>query len=59
MPNLWTTTYQKICETFSGPRTIDIEFDAKIEEMKNLEKSLYQIKAMFPNFPRNTQGIDS
>jgi hypothetical protein len=59
MPNLWSLTYQKICETFSGPRTIDIEFDAKVEEMKNLEKSLIQIKSIFPNFARNTQGINN
>jgi ribonucleotide reductase beta subunit family protein with ferritin-like domain len=56
MPNLFSTAYQKICETFSGPRTIDTEFNAKVEEMKVLERSLLQIKSIFPNFPRNTQG---
>ncbi len=57
MPNIWSATYQKICETFSGPRTKDTEFEAKVEEMKIFEKALIHIKSIFPNFARNTQGI--
>jgi hypothetical protein len=56
MPNLWTNTYQRVCEAFSGPRTKDTEFDAKVEEMRVLEKAISQIKTIFPNFQKNTIG---
>ena len=36
MPNLWTKTTQMIYEAFKGPRTIDIEFNGKYEEIKIL-----------------------
>jgi hypothetical protein len=57
MPNLWSHTYQRVVEAFSGPRTKDIEFEAKIEEMKILERAIQQIKSIFPNFNKNTIGI--
>ena len=36
MPNLWTKTTQIIYEAFKGPRTVDIEFNGKYEEIKLL-----------------------
>ncbi len=50
MPNLWTKTTQKIAEAFNGPRTKDTEFDAKVEEMKVVEKGMMSIKALVQNF---------
>jgi hypothetical protein len=57
MPNLWTSTTQKIYEAFYGPRTKDSEFDTKVEELKACERNLQGVKLMFTNFPRNTQGL--
>ena len=34
MPNLWTKTTQMIYEAFKAPRTVDIEFNGKYEEIK-------------------------
>jgi hypothetical protein len=56
MPNLWSNTYQRICEAFGGARTKDTEFDAKVEELKILIKAVQNIKSIFPNFAKNTQG---
>jgi hypothetical protein len=56
MPNLWSNTYQRVVEAFNGPRTKDTEFDAKIEELKILERAVQNIKSIFPNFSKNTQG---
>jgi hypothetical protein len=56
MPNLWSNTYQRVCEAFGGPRTKDTEFDAKVEELKILQSAVHNIKSIFPNFGKNTQG---
>lgn len=57
MPNVWSSTTQKIYEAFYGPRTKDTEFDAKVEELNVCEKNLQGVKLIFTNFARNTQGI--
>jgi hypothetical protein len=57
MPNFFSKAYERIVEAFSGPRTKDTEYDNKIQELANLERSMQQIKSIFPNFGRNTQGI--
>lgn len=57
MPNFWTTASQKIYEAFYGARTKDTEFELKVNEMKEAEKSVQQIKAIYFNFSKNTLGI--
>lgn len=57
MPNLWTTTYQRIYEAFNGARTRDTEFEAKVEEMKVVEKALLSVRGIYNNFQRNTLGL--
>lgn len=57
MPNLWTKTTQKIAEAFNGPRTSDIEFDTKIEEMKIMEKSIACLRQAIHNFSSNSLSI--
>ena len=56
MPNLWSSTTQKIYEAFYGPRTKDTEFETKVEEIKFAEKHLQGVKTIFFNFTKNTQG---
>jgi hypothetical protein len=57
MPNLWTSTTQKIYEVFYGARTIDTEFNNKHEELKACEKSLGGIRHILANFQKNTLGL--
>lgn len=57
MPNLWSTTTQKIYEAFYGVRTRDTEYEAKVEEIKACERHLQGVKTIFFNFQKNTQGI--
>jgi DNA repair ATPase RecN len=66
MPNFWTITTQKvknfiikIGEAFSGPRTKDIEFDQKMEEMKIVEKSILKLNSILQNYASSTSGIHS
>ena len=67
MPNFWTITTQKvsicfliqIAEAFSGPRTKDIEFDQKMEEMKIVEKSILNLKSLIQNYVSLTSGTKS
>ena len=57
MPNLWTKSTQKLSEAFSGPRTKDLEFDKKVEELKIIEKGLVDLRNTFKNFQIMTSGI--
>lgn len=57
MPNLWTSTTQRIYEAFNGPRARDLEYDAKIDEVRKIQQGMGQMKAIFRNFQVNTQGI--
>lgn len=57
MPNLWTTTTQRVYETFYGPKSRDVEYDTKYEEMKQVERGMLHMKAAFRNFHGNTVGI--
>jgi hypothetical protein len=56
MPNLWSTTTQKLYEAIAGPRTKDAEFDLKQEEFKQMEKSMEDIKMIYKNFYPSTIG---
>jgi len=57
MPNLWTKTTQKIAEAFNGPRTSDVEFDTKMEEMKITELAIAGLKQAIQNFSSNSLSI--
>jgi hypothetical protein len=56
MPNLWSTAKQKISELFKGPRTKDIDFDAKVEQLKRVHESVSNLKYVYHNFHKNTKG---
>jgi len=56
MPNFWTNATQMIYEKFKGPRTKDLEFEAKYEQIKAFEKNSNNLKYLFFNFQKNTLG---
>jgi hypothetical protein len=57
MPNFFSNATQTIYEKFKGPRTVDLEFDAKYEQVKIFEKNSNNLKNIFVNIQRNTMGI--
>lgn len=50
---------KQIAEAFSGPRTKDVEFDQKVEDMKMVEKSILGFKHLIQNYVSYTSGIKS
>lgn len=59
MPNLWTTTGRQLYESFSGPHTVDTEFNLKVEECKLVERNIANIQRLYRNFYKNTSGLKS
>ena len=57
MPNLWTKTTQMIYEAFKGPRTIDIEFNGKYEEIKIMVSQIKNISLTIKSFPEKLNGF--
>ena len=57
MPNLWTKTTQIIYEAFKGPRTIDIEFNGKYEEIKLIVLQIKNISLTIKSFPQKLIGF--
>ena len=57
MPNLWTKTYQAIYEAFKGPRTVDIEFNGKVAELKLIVQHIKNITLTIKSFPQKLQGF--
>lgn len=57
MPNLITKFTQTISEAFKGPRTKDVEFDKKVEEFKNIEKAIVDLREILKNYSNHTKGI--
>ena len=55
MPNLWSVAKQNICEFFIGPRTKDVEFDKKVEELKKVNRSISELQNFYNNFHQNTK----
>lgn len=51
MPNFWTTTTQAIYEAFNGPRTVDVEFDTKVKELKKVVKEMKEINGILRSLP--------
>ncbi|MCQ2817269.1 MAG: hypothetical protein MJ252_08395 [archaeon] len=51
MPNFWSTTTQAIYECFNGPRTRDVEFEAKQTEMKNTINQVNFVRRIILSFP--------
>lgn len=56
MPNFFSNATQLIYEKFNGPRTKDLEYDAKHEQVKVFEKNSKNLKQLFSNIQRNTLG---
>lgn len=57
MPNLWTKTTQTIYEFVYGPRTRDVEFDSKVEEVNVVFNHVMEISRTIANFPQRTSGL--
>ena len=57
MPNLWTKTMQMIYEAFKGPRTVDIEFNGKYEEIKLMVSQIKNISLTIKSFPEKLNGF--
>ena len=57
MPNLWSKTYQAIYEAFKGPRTVDIEFNGKVAELKLIVQHIKNITLTIKSFPQKLQGF--
>ncbi len=57
MPNFWTNTTQMLFEKFKGPRTKDLEYETKYEQIKAFDKHSNHLKTLFLNFQKNTLGI--
>lgn len=57
MPNFWTTTTQSIYECFNGPRTKDVEFDQKVDEVKQIVNMVNRTKGIVLSFQNHIKGI--
>ena len=57
MPNFWSTATQKIYEVLYGPRTRDVEFDQKVEELKYVMGAMQNTRNIIKSFPQRTAGI--
>jgi hypothetical protein len=57
MPNKWTKATQAIYEFFNGPRTVDTEFNLKVEELNSIMNSMKIITSIIKNFPNQTMGL--
>lgn len=56
MPNLWSTTTQKLSEFINGPRTKDTDYELKLQEFKSYEVKFHKLKDIFQNYFKNTHG---
>lgn len=56
MPNFFSNATQMIYEKFNGPRTKDLEYDAKYEQVKIFEKNSYNLRQLFCHIKMNTVG---
>ena len=57
MPNLWTKTTQIIYEAFKGPRTVDVEFNGKYDEIKMIVQQIKNISLTIKSFPQKLNGF--
>lgn len=56
MPNQITKLTNQMYESFHGPRTVDTDFNLKVEECHMVEKNIHNIQKLYRNFQRNTVG---
>ena len=57
MPNFWSKTTQLIYEAFKGPRTVDIEFNGKYDEVKMIVLQIKNISLTIKSFPQKLAGF--
>ena len=57
MPNIWNKATQMIYEAFKGPRTVDIEFNGKYEEIKLIVSQIKNISITIKSFPEKLNGF--
>lgn len=50
MPNIWSRTNRKIYEAFKGPRTVDTDFNKKVEEIRSEERYLEHLQTIIQRF---------
>ena len=43
---------QSVYESFYGPRTVDYDFDKKVQELKLIKEKIFQIRAIINSFPQ-------
>jgi len=59
MPNFWTKTKEKIYELFNGPRTKDLDFDKKLEELKLVNLSISKLQHFYNSFQQKVQYFNT
>jgi len=57
MPNFWRSTIRKFYDIFSGHKTNDSDYNLKIEQLRNTEKSVDKVKAIYSKFDQNFSGF--
>ena len=59
MPNFWSKITQEAYECFQGPRTIDYDFDKKVQELHLTKEKIFQIRSIITSFPQRTLPLKS
>jgi len=57
MPNFLSSTWNHIYEAFTGPKTVDEEFDLKLEECKMVERNIHNIQRLFREHSLKVSGM--
>ena len=57
MLNLLNKTTQIIYEAFKGPRTVDVEFNGKYDEIKMIVQQIKNISLTIKSFPQKLNGF--
>lgn len=57
MPNFFTVTNQRIYEAFHGPKTIDTDFNMKLEQVKQADRNIYHLDQLLYRVPHYFHGI--
>jgi hypothetical protein len=57
MPSIWSNAKQAIMEILTGPRTVDTEFNDKLNELKDMVHTVENIIRIYHNFHYHTEGL--
>ena len=50
---------QSVYESFYGPRTVDYDFDKKVQELHLTKEKIFQIRSIITSFPQRTLPLKS